>query len=185
MIHGPSDLCTVPIHIATGSNLGDRLAHLDEADRRLSALGRVLRVSPTYITAAIGMPPGTPDFLNRVVELDPKPGMRDRPEAALQLLLDIERDMGRNRRSGQVESRPIDLDIVLWGSRTLSSEILTIPHPRMLRRRFVLQPLADLVADLTIPGEDRTVAEALAALPADVPQIAPWPTPQASPTATS
>ena len=60
----------VIVHIATGSNLGTRIDHLDQADAELGRLGRVLRVSPTYETAAVGMAPGTPDFLNRVVEVE-------------------------------------------------------------------------------------------------------------------
>ena len=165
------------VHIATGSNLGDRIDHLDDADAALNALGRVLRVSPTYETAAVGMAPGTPDFLNRVVELALESPWKDDPEGTMQALLRIEQDMGRTRTGGAVTSRPIDLDIVLWGDRNLDLPDLTVPHARMLQRRFVLQPLADLVPKHLIPGTQRTVAEHLQALPADVPDIAPWPNP--------
>ena len=95
----------------------------------------------------------------------------------MQALLRIEQDMGRTRTGGAVTSRPIDLDIVLWGDRNLDLPDLTVPHARMLQRRFVLQPLADLVPKHLIPGTQRTVAEHLQALPADVPDIAPWPNP--------
>lgn len=164
------------VHIATGSNLGQRIDHLDRADQELSRLGRVLRVSPTYETAAVGMAPGTPHFLNRVVEVALNPHWANDPSATMVALLTIERDMGRTRIEGHVSSRPIDLDIVLWGDHMVDLPNLTVPHERMLGRRFVLQPLADLVPDRTIPRTGRTVSEHLHALPADVPDIAPWPT---------
>ena len=166
----------VIVHIATGSNLGTRIDHLDRADAELGRLGRVLRVSPTYATAAVGMAPGTPDFLNRVVEVELDPVWADNPEGTMQALLDIEREMGRTRVEGNVSSRPIDLDIVLWGDRSFNFEGLTVPHPRMMDRRFVLQPLADLVPGAAIPGSGHTVLELLHGLPAGVPDIAPWPT---------
>jgi len=166
----------VIVHIATGSNLGTRIDHLDRADAELGRLGRVLRISPTYETAAVGMAPGTPDFLNRVVEVELDPAWADNPEGTMQVLLDIEREMGRTRVAGAVQSRPIDLDIVLWGVRILDLPGLLVPHPRMLGRRFVLRPLADLVPDAPVPGTDRSVLDHLRGLPADVPDIAPWPT---------
>ena len=166
----------VIVHIATGSNLGTRIDHLDQADAELGRLGRVLRVSPTYETAAVGMAHGTPDFLNRVVEVELDPAWADNPEGTMQVLLDIEREMGRTRVAGAVQSRPIDLDIVLWGVRILDLPGLLVPHPRMLGRRFVLRPLADLVPDAPVPGTDRSVLDHLRGLPADVPDIAPWPT---------
>lgn len=164
------------IHIATGSNLGDRQKHLDEADRQMTeSLGLVLRTSPTYRTEAIGMAPETPDFLNRIIELELHAPWKDRPEQVMATLLAIEQEMGRQRPKEGYTSRPIDLDIVLWGNQVLKLDNLQVPHPRMLRRRFVLKPLADLIPEQPIPGDGRTVAQCLADLPEDVPQIAPWP----------
>jgi 2-amino-4-hydroxy-6-hydroxymethyldihydropteridine diphosphokinase len=172
----PHDICWVRIHIATGSNLGDRQKHLDEADRQMTeSLGLVLRTSPTYRTEAIGMAPETPDFLNRIIELELHAPWKDRPEQVMATLLAIEQEMGRQRPKEGYTSRPIDLDIVLWGNRVLKLDNLQVPHPRMLRRRFVLKPLADLIPEQPIPGDGRTVAQCLADLPEDVPQIAPWP----------
>jgi 2-amino-4-hydroxy-6-hydroxymethyldihydropteridine diphosphokinase len=166
----------VRIHIATGSNLGDRQKHLDEADRQMTeSLGLVLRTSPTSRTEAIGMAPETPDFLNRIIELELHAPWKDRPEQVMATLLAIEQEMGRQRPKEGYTSRPIDLDIVLWGNRVLKLDNLQVPHPRMLRRRFVLKPLADLIPEQPIPGDGRTVAQCLADLPEDVPQIAPWP----------
>lgn len=170
------DLCRVRIHIATGSNLGNRFNHLEEADQRMATmLGTVIRVSPTYCTKAVGMAPDTPDFLNRVTELDLSPAWHDQPEKVMEALLSIEQEMGRIRSERGLASRPIDLDVVLWGDAALNLPNLRVPHPRMLQRRFVLKPLSDLVPGQRIAGDGRTVAECLADLPADVPQIAPWP----------
>jgi 2-amino-4-hydroxy-6-hydroxymethyldihydropteridine diphosphokinase len=182
-----SDLRGVTIHIATGSNLGQREAHLAEGERRLLELGDILRISPLYLTAAVGMAPGTPDFLNRVVELKLHPKWQDEPLTVMQALLDIENELGRARsdESAGYVSRTLDLDIVLWGDQTLDLPQLQVPHPRMLKRRFVMQPLADLVPHHTIPGTGRSVQECLDALPDDVPQIAPWPQPNRSPIAIS
>lgn len=165
----------VTIYIATGSNLGLRVDHLDRADAELRRIGRVLRVSPTYSTEAVGMADGTPDFLNRVVEVKLDPPWSTHPEATMQALLDIEHQMGRTRVKGAVSSRPIDLDIVLWGDRILNLDGLVVPHPSMMDRRFVLQPLADLIPHVRVPGSARTVLDLLRGLPDSVPDIAPWP----------
>ena len=165
----------VIIYIATGSNLGLRVDHLDRADAEIKRIGRVLRTSPTYSTEAVGMADGTPDFLNRVVEVKLDPPWTTQPEATMQALLDIERQMGRTRVEGAVSSRPIDLDIVLWGDRILDLDGLVVPHPRMVHRRFVLQPLADLIPNFQIPGSACTVLDLLRGLPDSVPDIAPWP----------
>ena len=99
----------VIIHIATGSNLGTRIDHLDRADAELGRLGRVLRISPTYETAAVGMAPGTPDFLNRVVEVELDPAWADNPEGTMQVLLhfdhavqEVGRAMGHAHGGGLV-----------------------------------------------------------------------------------
>lgn len=165
----------VLIYIATGSNLGLRVDHLDRADTEIKRIGRVLRTSPTYSTEAVGMADGTPDFLNRVVEVKLDPPWTTQPEATMQALLDIERQMGRTRVEGAVSSRPIDLDIVLWGGRILDLDGLVVPHPRMVHRRFVLQPLADLIPNFQIPGSACTVLDLLRGLPDSVPDIAQWP----------
>ena len=182
-----SDLRNVIVHIATGSNLGAREAHLSDGERLLERMGNILRKSPLYLTAAVGMAPGTPDFLNRVVELELSLPWCETPLAVMQALLDIENELGRERsdKSEGYVSRTLDLDIVLWGDQILDLPQLQVPHPRMLGRRFVMQPLADLIPHQHIPGTGRTVQACLDALPEDVPQIAPWPQPTRSPIATS
>ncbi len=165
------------VYIATGSNLGLRVDHLDRADAELRCIGCILRVSPTYSTAAVGMADGTPDFLNRVVEVKLAPPWANNPLSTMRALLNIENQMGRTRVEGAVSSRPIDLDILLWGDRVLNLDGLVVPHPRMMDRRFVLQPLADLIPDFRIPGSTSTVLDLLRGLPNSVPDIAPWPNP--------
>ncbi len=152
------------------------MEHLDEADRQMGqALGSVVRVSPTYSTAAVGMAPGTPDFLNRITEIELNSLWHDRPEHVMSTLLSIEQNMGRSRSSQGYTSRPIDLDIVLWGEHILDLPNLKVPHPRMLQPSVCAATLGRTGPKQVIAGDGRTVAQCLADLPEDVPQIAPWP----------
>src|SRR5690242_16631519 len=132
---------TVTAYIGLGSNLGDRR---DSLERAVSALRqtpgvRVVRVSSFYETEPVGGPPGQPMFLNAAAELATDLG----PEALLQVLLDVEQALGRVR-SEHWGPRTIDLDSLLYGDLALSGPRLTVPHPRMHERRFVLQPLAEI-----------------------------------------
>ena len=165
----------VIVHIATGSNLGTRIDHLDRADAELGRLGCVLRVSPTYETAAVGMAPGTPDFLNRVVEVELDPAWAANPEDTMQALLDIERDMGRTRVAGNVSSAPSTWTSCCGGPvlRPRGADRAPPPHDGPPLRPAAL---ADLVPGAAVPGSGHTVLDLLRGLPADVPDIAPWPT---------
>jgi 2-amino-4-hydroxy-6-hydroxymethyldihydropteridine diphosphokinase len=110
----------------------------------------VLRVSPLYRTAPWGNR-DQPEFLNAVAELSSEL----EPLALLDRLQSIERSLGRSRSGRRWGPRVIDLDILLAGDRILHRPRLVIPHPRMHRRRFVLEPLAALEAQLEIPGRGR------------------------------
>lgn len=129
------------VFIALGSNLGDRRAHLAGALREIGATPgvRVLRYSSLHETEAVGGPPGQGRFLNAVAEL----ATTLAPEALLERLHAIERDHGRERgiRNGP---RTLDLDLLLYGDVRCSAARLTLPHPRMWEREFVLAPLAEL-----------------------------------------
>jgi 2-amino-4-hydroxy-6-hydroxymethyldihydropteridine diphosphokinase len=128
-------------YIALGSNLGDRWGMLAAAVRRLRAEPglRVVATSEFYETAPLGCPPGSGDFLNAVVAVE-----TDRsPEALLQLLLGIERQFGRVRTEPNAP-RTLDLDLILYADRVVNTPDLTVPHPRMHERDFVLAPLAEL-----------------------------------------
>jgi len=147
--------------IALGSNLdspyGDREANLCEALRRLGVLGEVRAVSSFHETEPVGYV-DQPKFLNAAAlletVLDPKELMRG--------LLGIERGMGRERE-GVVAKGPrvIDLDLLLYGDRVMSTAELTLPHPAMHERQFVLAPLAEIGGEIRHPVLKQTVTEML------------------------
>src|SRR6185295_12764459 len=103
---------------------------------------------------------GQPRFLNAVAEIETDLD----PAALLDRLLDVERGLGRVRKE-KWGPRTIDLDLLLYGDRTVDSDALSVPHPRLHERRFVLEGLAELCPDRTVPGLDRTVRELLEASP--------------------
>lgn len=118
-------------------------------------------VSPVYKTPPVSCPPGSPDFYNAVIELEwNKP-----PERLLSILQSIEHYMGRTRNGILNESRVIDLDLLYYGDFFVHTETLTLPHPRLSKRAFVLKPLADIVPNMVIPGTNRPVSDLLRALP--------------------
>src|SRR5262245_44689322 len=128
-------------YIALGSNLGDRAAYLHqavEALRRQPGIA-VTRLSSFHETAPVGGPPGQGPFLNAAAELrtDLSPG------ELLRVLLDTERTLGRVRGEHH-GPRTIDLDLLFHGDQVLQEPGLTIPHPRLPERLFVLGPLAEI-----------------------------------------
>jgi 2-amino-4-hydroxy-6-hydroxymethyldihydropteridine diphosphokinase len=147
--------------IALGSNMGDRLGNLREAFERVLVLNEPpaqVLFSSIYETSPIASKPGTPFYLNAVLEID----FRETPISLLKQLLEIERTMGRPSRRPRNASRLIDLDILYVGDLVLNDPDITIPHPRLSGRRFVLTPLAEFAPDLVLPGQNVSVAELLA-----------------------
>jgi len=147
------------IFLGLGSNLGDRRANLASGLRRLRRLGVVpLRCSPIYLSEAV-TPSPQPDFLNLVVEV----ATSVPPAALLTALQGIELALGRPHRRGGGAPLPrtLDIDLLLYRDRILRSVQLTLPHPRLHLRRFVLIPLADLDAGIVVPGTGRTVSSHL------------------------
>jgi 2-amino-4-hydroxy-6-hydroxymethyldihydropteridine diphosphokinase len=135
------------VYIGLGSNLGDRLENLREAARRIDSLAgtTVTASSPVYESEPWGYL-DQPHFLNAVLELSTSSD----PIALFHSLKEIERGMGR-LPAERNHPRLIDLDILLFGDRILDTDILTIPHPRMRQRGFVLRPLCDIAPALVHP----------------------------------
>jgi 2-amino-4-hydroxy-6-hydroxymethyldihydropteridine diphosphokinase len=153
-------------YIALGSNLGDRPGRLAEAVAAMTRLPGVQSVeaSPTYETEPVGGPAGQGPFLNGVAEVQTTLDA----DALLTQLHAIEADAGRDRTAepGKNQPRCLDLDIILFGDAVIASPGLTVPHPRMHERWFVLKPLCDLNPEAMHPVLQRTAAEMLAALEA-------------------
>jgi 2-amino-4-hydroxy-6-hydroxymethyldihydropteridine diphosphokinase len=150
--------------IALGSNLdsaiGDRTANLHRAIEQLRGLGNVVRVSSFYDTAPVGYLE-QPRFLNAAALLETELGAL----ALLDELLAIELAMGRDRtRTVAKGPRVLDLDLILFGDLVLQTPMLTLPHPAMRERRFVLEPLAEIAPAMVDPVSGRTMAELLATL---------------------
>ena len=136
--------------VGLGSNLGDRQVTLRAAIGRLWRLPdvEVKRVSSLRDTEPVG-PVDQPRFLNGAVELETDLT----PRALLGALLELERSFGRDRTSGPPHGpRTLDLDLLLYEDETIDEPLLSVPHPRLHERRFVLEPLAELDPDLAVPG---------------------------------
>ena len=129
-------------YLSLGSNVGDRAANLKTALMRLKAFGNLAAVSSFYETEPVELV-AQPWFLNCAVKLDTE----KMPRQLLAGVLDLEREMGR-RRTQKKGPRNIDIDILLFGNSIVKARGLTIPHPALHERRFVLEPLAlDCAAD--------------------------------------
>jgi 2-amino-4-hydroxy-6-hydroxymethyldihydropteridine diphosphokinase len=149
-------------YLSLGSNVGDPRGNLRAAVEALPRHGvRVLASSSTYETEPVGEILDQPDFLNACLRIDTEHG----PEELLDACKAIELDLGRDPTAPRHSPRPVDLDVLLLGDLTYASKRLRLPHPEMTSRRFVLVPLLELDAELTLPDGTR-LADALAALPA-------------------
>ena len=152
--------------IALGSNLGDSVQIFREALTRLQQFSIApLLKSSLWRTAPVDCPPGSPVFLNAVAALMPRPD--ETPESLLEKLQLLEREFGRRQKEILNEPRPLDLDLIAFGSETRNPPQLVLPHPRAHLRRFVLQPLSEIAPRFVLPGQTKSVAEILAVLPAD------------------
>lgn len=150
--------------IALGSNLdsefGDRAANLRTGIERVGALGRVVAVSDFYDTAPVGYL-DQPRFLNAALLLETE----QQPLQLLEGLLGIERAMGRDRSATVAKGpRVIDLDLLLFGDEVMETPSLTLPHPAMRERQFVLEPLAEIAGDIIDPVTRQSIKQLLTAL---------------------
>jgi 2-amino-4-hydroxy-6-hydroxymethyldihydropteridine diphosphokinase len=144
-------------YLSLGSNKGDKIAFLQKAvDLIAEQVGIVSQISPVYKTQSWGFE--SEDFFNIVIKLKTK----NSPESLLTQLIHIERIMGRERVVNKTyQSRNIDIDILLFEDEIIFSSTLVVPHPLMNKRRFVLQPLADIVPNLIHPIEKKSIKHLL------------------------
>ncbi|MGB1384211.1 MAG: 2-amino-4-hydroxy-6-hydroxymethyldihydropteridine diphosphokinase [Flavobacteriales bacterium] len=163
------------VYLGLGTNLNDRDGWLDRGlallEEQLVSQRAVqaMTLSPRYETEAWGMAPGTPPFLNMVVAVDTDLPLPD----LLRLGLEVERECGRVRdpEAKSYTNRTLDVDVLCtsqdetWEADEASGLDLNVPHPRMMTRRFVLQPLVDLAPELVVDGQ--AVANALEACPVE------------------
>ena len=163
--------------LSLGCNLEDQVAQLRAAREAIGNLSEVSLVAsaPLYETDPIGVPeefahiPFTNSILIIATTLD--------AHKLFKQLQQIETALGRKRAPRRNSPRLIDIDLIYYSGQTIRSGGLVVPHPRWTKRRFVLQPLADVRGDLVLPGHDRRVRDILAALPPgqDVrPLMAQW-----------
>lgn len=149
----------VEAYLSLGSNLGDRRMALIRAVGRLAAdpamsLDENQDIASLYETAPVGCPDEQPPYLNTAVRVRTTLA----PPRLLELMLEVEASLGRVRRRVN-EARVIDIDLLLYGDRRIDCDGLVVPHPAMVDRRFVLEPLCDLVPGRRIPGTSSSVRD--------------------------
>jgi len=145
-------------YIGLGANLGARQVQLQSALMRLGATEgvHVAAVSPFHETDPVGGPPGQPSYLNAAARL----ATSLPPEELLRVLLAVEHSLGRTRQRGVRNApRTIDLDLLLYEDCVLDLPGLTLPHPRLHQRLFVLEPLAQVAPSLVHPVLQKTILE--------------------------
>ena len=118
--------------------------------------------SSLWQTSPVDCPPDSPKFLNAIVALIPHAG--ETPENLLGKLKSLEKEFGRQTKKVLNEPRPLDLDLIAFGTETRNLPHLILPHPRAHARRFVLQPLNEIAPNFILPGQTTTAAQLLAAL---------------------
>jgi 2-amino-4-hydroxy-6-hydroxymethyldihydropteridine diphosphokinase len=148
------------VYLSLGSNIGDRESHLRDAISRLENKGRIKSIASFYETEPVEFTDQA-RFLNCALALETE----EAPEQLMESVLHIEQEMGRERQQNK-GPRTIDIDILLFSDTIIDSPKLTIPHPAMHERRFVLQPLAEIAPEVRHPVLKKTIRELLGSLPA-------------------
>ena len=158
------------VGIALGSNLGNRLTHLREAREMLRNLvepNTLYMQAPVYQSEPVDCSDDSPDFFNTVIEID----YIGKPYDLLMKTQGIEFHLGRESVYEKNAPRVIDLDILYFDDVIMNDEILRIPHPRLLDRRFVLQPLNDIRPHLILPGDQVSISKPLRHLETNEPPL--------------
>lgn len=148
--------------IAFGSNLGNRLENLRIGLRTLldRSRSKLISASKVYETEPVDCPEGSAAYLNAVIQLE----ATQSPHELHRIMQGVEATLGRPEKRDLNAPRHLDLDILFAGHSTIRDERLTIPHPRLHLRRFVLQPLADICPELVLPGHEHSIKSLLAVL---------------------
>jgi 2-amino-4-hydroxy-6-hydroxymethyldihydropteridine diphosphokinase len=152
------DYKPVNVYLSLGSNMGDRQHNLNEAMRLISQRARVFEVSSTYDTEPVDNP-DQPRFLNLVARIQ----TRLAPLELLTLVKGIEAKLGRTKDKPNAP-RPLDIDILFYGDQVIKNRQLTVPHPRLTERAFVLVPLAEIAPKLIHPVSGKTAEKLLSEL---------------------
>jgi len=153
-----------PVIIALGSNLGNPRQFICDAMKRLEKLSTApLLKSSLWLTSPVDCPPQSPKFVNAVVVLVPPAD--ETPESLLEKTQALEAEFGRTLGKASNAPRPLDLDLIAFGNETRATPKLQLPHPRAHKRRFVLQPLNEILGDLVLPGQTESVSDLLMKLP--------------------
>ena len=158
-----AELPPARVFVALGSNLGASAALLRQAmDWLAGGASAPLRRSSLWRTTPVDCPPGSPPFLNAVVELALPASLS--PESFLEKLQALEQKAGRQPKKILNEPRPLDLDLIAFGEERRNAPDLVLPHPRAHLRRFVLEPLCEIAPALILPGQTKTASQLLAQL---------------------
>ena len=149
--------------IALGSNLGDSGQIILDAFVRLENLSAApIMKSSLWKTAPVDCPPGSPDFVNAVAIIKPRP--RETAESLLTKLQALEKEFGRQPKKVLNEARPLDLDLIAFGEEVRDTTFLKLPHPRAHEREFVLRPLSEIAPTIVLPKQVKSVSSLLADL---------------------
>ncbi|MDR1962515.1 MAG: 2-amino-4-hydroxy-6-hydroxymethyldihydropteridine diphosphokinase [Planctomycetaceae bacterium] len=152
----PDEVKMTEVLLGLGSNLGNRQETLEQAWKEIGGLPetQTLRLSRFYQTEPVGGPPGQPEFLNAVGVIE----TRLPAQILLEQLQEIELRLGRVRKE-HWGARTLDIDILLYGNQIIATPTLTVPHPEMLLRRFVLEPAQEVAAGSVHPETGLTLRE--------------------------